>query len=56
MKLYGMCQDWQRKKRKGLQCERPVLGKSGKWTALSNTSEKLIMSEEKFASLANEQR
>ena len=37
-------------KKKTENGKRPVLGKSGAGTALSNTSEKLIMSEKQFAS------
>lgn len=36
-----------KEKKKTENCERPVLGKSGEGTALSNASEKLIMSETK---------
>lgn len=45
-----------KEKKRTANCERPVLGKSGKGTALSNTSEKLIMSERSLLVSANEQR
>lgn len=56
MKLYGMCQDWQRKEKDCKLWERPVLGSQAKEQLYPNTSEKLIMSERSLLVSANEQR
>lgn len=45
-----MYQDW--KKKKTENCERSVLQKPSEGTAVSNTSEKLIMLEKRFVSFS----